>query len=65
MKKDIETKKGGAVRNKECNIWNTEICNTLEGINSRLDVAEDRISVLENKVEKEHPGRAAKGKKRI
>ena len=37
MKKDI-----GPVRNKEWNIWN----DTLEGINSRLDKAEDQISDL-------------------
>ena len=43
----------------------SEINNTLEGINSRLDEAEDQISDLEEKVENTHPGRAAKRKKNL
>ena len=41
-----------------------EINNTLEGINSRLDKAEDWISYLENKVEKT-PRQRNKKKKKI
>ena len=40
----------------------SEIKNTLEGITSRLDEAEDQISELQDKVEKKHPDRARKGK---
>ena len=49
-------------KREQSEIKNTisEINNTLEGINSRLDEAEDRISDWENKVERKHPGRAAK-----
>ena len=36
-------------RNEEYNFWNK---NTLEGITSRLDEAEDQISELEDKVER-------------
>ena len=39
-----------------------EIKNTLEGITSRLDEAEDSVRTLEEKVEKKHPERARKGK---
>ena len=48
MKKDIETMKNNQ-SNKECK---SAIYNTLEGINSRLDEAEDWIRDLEDKVEK-------------
>ena len=41
----------------------SELMNTLEGINHRIDEAEDGISDLEDKVEKKHPIRAAKRKK--
>ena len=41
----------------------SKIKNTLKGINSRLDEAEDQISHLEDKVGKKHPIRAAKKKK--
>ena len=44
MKKDIET-----IKKDQSEI--SEI-NTLEGINSRLDEAEDQVSFLEDKVEK-------------
>ena len=40
----------------------SEVSNTMGGINSRLDEAEDQISDLEDKVEKKHTGRAAKRK---
>ena len=37
----------------------SEINNTLKGINSSLDEADDQVSVLEDKVEKQkHLGRA-------
>ena len=36
--------------------------NTVEGMKSRLDEAEDRISQLEKKIEKKHPERARKAK---
>ena len=36
--------------------------NTVEGMKSRLDEAGDRISELEDKVEKKNPERARKGK---
>ena len=45
----------GPVRNKN---EISEINNILEGINNKLDEAEVRISILEDKVEKKHPGRA-------
>ena len=48
MKKDRNHKKG-PVRNKE---YTSEINNTLEGINCRLEEVEDQISNLENKIEK-------------
>ena len=59
MKKDIKTIK----------IWLeiknavSQINNTLKGINSRLDEAEDCISDFKDKVEKRHPNRAAKRRK--
>ena len=37
--------------------------NTGEGIKSRLDEAEDKISELKDKIEKNTPERARKGKK--
>ena len=37
--------------------------NTVEGIKSRLDEAEDKISELKDKIEKNTPERARKGKK--
>ena len=40
----------------------SEVKNKVEGIKSRLNGAEDPISDLENKVEKENPERARKGK---
>ena len=43
-------------KNRHIDQWNT-----VEGIKSRLDEAEDRISELEGKVEKKHPERARKG----
>ena len=39
-----------------------ELKNTVEGIKSRLDEADNRICQLEDKVEKKHPERARKGK---
>ena len=51
--------KKGPVRNKECNI---RINNKLEGINSRLDEAEDQISNLEDKVEENTQAEQQKGK---
>ena len=39
-----------------------ELKNTVEGMKSRPDEAEGRISELEDKVEKKHPDRARKGK---
>ena len=49
MRKDIET-----IKRDQSEIKNaiSEINNTLEGINSRLDEAEDHISDLGDKVEK-------------
>ena len=60
MKKDIETttKDQSEIRDAV-----SEINNALEGINSRLDEAQEQISDLENKVEKNHPSRAGKRKK--
>ena len=49
MKKDIETIKKGQSEIKKAI---SEINNTLEGINSKLDETKNRISVLEDKVEK-------------
>ena len=40
----------------------SELKNTVEGIKSRLNEAEDQFSVLEEKVEKQHPEWARKGK---
>ena len=40
----------------------SELKNTVEGIKSRLDEAEDGISELEEKVEKKYPERARNGK---
>ena len=47
--KNPRNHKKGSVRNKHAT---SEISNTLEGINHRLDEAEDRISDLEDKVGK-------------
>ena len=41
----------------------SEIKNTLEGIKSRLDKADDQICHLENKVGKKHTISATKSKK--
>ena len=41
----------------------SEIKNTLEGVTSRLDETQDRISELKNKYIKKLPERARKGKK--
>ena len=60
MKKWHRNHKKGPVRNKKNVI--SEINNTLEGMKSRLHEAEDLISVLKDKVEKKHPGRAVKRK---
>ena len=43
----------------------SEMKNTLQGMKCILDKAEDQISDFEDKVEKNHLGRAAKRKKRI
>ena len=59
MKKKHRKHKKGQVINNAI----SELNNTLEGINSRLDESEDEISNLENKVEKQHPIGAAKRKK--
>ena len=59
-KKDIETITKGKSEVKNAV---SELNNTVEGINSRLDEPENWISDLEDKVEKNHPGRAAKRKK--
>ena len=40
-----------------------DITNTLEGINRRLDEAEDQISNLEDKVEKNTQAEKQKGKR--
>ena len=59
MKKEIETVNEGQDKMK-----NTipELKNTVEGIKSRLHEAEDRVSELGAKVEKNHPERVRKGK---
>ena len=41
----------------------SEIKNTLEGITSRLDEAEDQIGMLEDKVEKKTPRKSKERKK--
>ena len=59
MKKGIET-----IKKDQWEVKNaiSSINNTLEGLNSRWDEAEDWISDLEDKVEKKHLSSAAKRK---
>ena len=59
MKKDI-----GSMKNNQAEMKNNifEMKNTLERI-SKMDEAEDQISELEHKVEKNHPNKAPKEKR--
>ena len=60
MKKDIEPIKRDQLEIKNAT---SEINDTLQGINSRLDKAEDHISDLEEKVKKKIPKQSSKKKK--